>query len=201
MSSYRHDQILVNAAGLPIFQQHGSIDDNVPAWHSRHFHGALEEIQSHHSYHEIPGRGHWFEGIMQTSSLLSFYHDNIRQILRKAPRSRPDHFEVRSANPADTLSKNGIRIMSLQDPGRIGKLSVKITLFNDDTCLFDIKSSNVDRLRVGADACPYISRRISINGHMQEFDEFDIDLQHDSTQSRWKVGPPTQALPPRLHSF
>lgn len=35
MNSYQHDLLLENPKGIPVLEQHGSADDNVPVYHSR----------------------------------------------------------------------------------------------------------------------------------------------------------------------
>lgn len=120
-SSYKHELLLENAAGIPILQQHGSNDDNVPVYHSRLMHELLERIQWPSQYNELPGKGHWFEGIMTTSSLLGFYEEKaISQYRPKMPLS----FIINLPSSGTMGSVYGIYVDQLQTPDMNGKIEV-----------------------------------------------------------------------------
>jgi predicted esterase len=125
-NSYRHELLASNAKGIPIYQQHGSADNNVPAYHSRLMSQLLAEAEWPSNYSELNGKGHWFETVMTTSGLQSFYRDLLEN-------SKPDKkdrldFELVVANPADTGSKSGVEVLYLVDPGQIGKVRVSFDL-------------------------------------------------------------------------
>lgn len=61
LNSYRHEMLMVNARGIPVLQQHGVIDDNVPAYHSRFLAEQLVLAGADSSYNEVPKQNHWWE--------------------------------------------------------------------------------------------------------------------------------------------
>jgi len=106
-------------------------------------------------YAEVPGAGHWFEGIMTTSPLQKFY----RRILIENQDHNKDvvsSLTIVSANPGDTTSKHGFHITHLADPGRLGKLDVQvqpdtihITTSNIES--FTIKRAKIECLHLSVD--------------------------------------------------
>lgn len=65
-SRFKHGLLLSNLAGIPVFQQHGSDDDNVGVYHSRLMHELLGQTRWPSEYDELLGKGHWFEGVLAT---------------------------------------------------------------------------------------------------------------------------------------
>lgn len=61
LNSYRHELLMANVRGIPIQQQHGEIDDNVPAYHSRFLAEHLILAGANSSYNEVPQQNHWWE--------------------------------------------------------------------------------------------------------------------------------------------
>jgi predicted esterase len=121
-NSYRHELLANNANGIPIYQQHGSADDNVPAYHSRLMSQLLSETGWPSNYSELSGKGHWFETVMTTGDLQSFYRNQLDS--SRSPKITVSEFELFVANPADTGSKSGVQILYLVDPGQIGSVRV-----------------------------------------------------------------------------
>ncbi|GAB7353384.1 hypothetical protein MBLNU459_g3861t1 [Dothideomycetes sp. NU459] len=94
-------------------------------------------IQSASStYVELKGENHWFEGIMTTDPLRSFYRRQLNSAgtLVNPPRK----FTLVVANPADTGSKHGVKVLQLDTPNRLGKVEVS---FSHSAC--NIRTSNV----------------------------------------------------------
>lgn len=88
LKPYQHELLLSNANGIPILIQHGSADDNVPAYQARRMAQLAKEAQLHVEYHELPGRGHWFPGVMTTGPLLDFYHKHLKRLSASAYGNR-----------------------------------------------------------------------------------------------------------------
>lgn len=120
-SSYKHELLLDNLAGIPVMQQHGSEDDNVPAYHSRLMHELMAFTGWPSHYEELSGKGHWFEGVMTTSALLSFYDTIISQQLTP---SLPLEFSIVIPHSGDMGSKGGIFVDQLQTPDQYGRIKV-----------------------------------------------------------------------------
>ncbi|OJD22348.1 hypothetical protein ACJ73_06304 [Blastomyces percursus] len=56
--SFKHEFLMGNFNGIPIFQQHGSVEDNVPVYHSRLLHQLIWENGWHSENHELLGKEH-----------------------------------------------------------------------------------------------------------------------------------------------
>jgi predicted esterase len=136
-NSYRHELLASNAKGIPIFQQHGSMDDNVPAYHSRLMSQLLSETGWPSKYSELSGKGHWFDGIMTTVGLQEFYRE---QLNNQKPLSNSSVFELVVANPGDMGSKEGVEVLYLEDPGQLGKVHAS---YDHDLTEWSFKTGNV----------------------------------------------------------
>lgn len=170
-STYKHELLLSNLAGIPIAQQHGSDDDNVPVYHARLMHTSLDQIQWPSRYDEIPGKGHWFEGVMTTSFLTNFYHamvdrsNSTGRIASKCPLtacnsasteetpwlSKVDAgvFTITVPASGDMGSKAGIQVDQLLSPDVNGKLRVHC---DPETQIWHIRTYNIYRFHLsGAD--------------------------------------------------
>lgn len=141
-SSYKHELLLENAAGIPIFQQHGSNDDNVPVYHSRLMHELLGRTQWPSQYNELPGEGHWFKGIMTTSSLLDFYEE--RAISQYRP-TIPLSFIISIPSSGAMGSVYGIYVDQLQSPDMNGKIEVTRDLRNG---VWYLQTQNIHRFHL-----------------------------------------------------
>jgi poly(3-hydroxybutyrate) depolymerase len=126
LNSYRHEMLMSNAHGIPIQQQHGGIDDNVPAYHSRFLAEQLYRTGvtgTTSSYNEVEGRNHWWDTVMTTPELVDFYYSQTKN--RDVLPRKMEHFSIVVGDPGDMGSKNGIRVTHLEDPGWYGRIGVK----------------------------------------------------------------------------
>jgi predicted esterase len=119
-NSYRHELLLANAKGIPIQQQHGSADDNVPAYHSRLMAELLTQSGWSSNYSEVAGKGHWWDGVISTDVLAEFYRRQLGKAHEK--RDIPSTFELVVANPADMGSKFGLKVLYIVEPGELGRI-------------------------------------------------------------------------------
>ncbi|KAF2156221.1 hypothetical protein K461DRAFT_221723 [Myriangium duriaei CBS 260.36] len=120
--SYRHELLLENLKDIPVLQQHGSADDNVPPYHSRLLRHLSGEVDADTTYNEVRDRGHWFDGVMTSDSLVDFYHTQLKDNSTRPPRRLP--ISVVTGRPLDTSSIDGIRIQALNIPGSLGRVSI-----------------------------------------------------------------------------
>lgn len=123
LNSYRHEMLMPNVEGIPIQQQHGEIDDNVPAYNSRFLFQQIHLVGSTSNYSEKMGQNHWWEGVMTTSELVDFYHKQAKNE-DFLPRKLKE-FSFLVGDPGDMGSKSGITVTALEDPGQYGKVDVK----------------------------------------------------------------------------
>lgn len=131
LSSYRHELLISNAKGIPIFQQHGGADDNVPPYHSRRMYELLCQSGSISDYNEVQGKGHWWDGVLTTDRLQRFYRSQLHNsssntLVHPSQREFASDFEIVTANPGESGPKFGIRIMQLLDPGQLGRVKASI---------------------------------------------------------------------------
>ncbi|KXT16256.1 hypothetical protein AC579_456 [Pseudocercospora musae] len=139
---YRHELLLVNAKGIPVLQQHGGADDNVPPYHSRLQSQLIREAGADSEYFEFSGKPHWWDGVFTTTPLKDFYQQQIDLNIANVTKA-PITFESFSlvvANPGDTGSKHGFRILNLINPGQISRLDVS---FDPTTLACVISTANV----------------------------------------------------------
>lgn len=167
--------LMENARGIPVLQQHGEIDDNVPAYHSRLLSQQLFQASTNSSYHEFAGQNHWWDTVMTTEPLKSFYRkqtENNESIPRKLGA-----FTLVVGDPGDTGSKGGIRVLNLEDPGQYGRLTVKGRT---------ITTSNV--LRLELDPTLMATDTVVIDGHEVSVDNASSGHVHITrTQDTWQL--------------
>ncbi|KAJ4369981.1 hypothetical protein N0V83_005745 [Neocucurbitaria cava] len=123
LNSYRHEMLMANVRGIPIQQQHGELDDNVPAYNSRFLSQQLYLSGTNSSYNEVKSQNHWWDTVMTTPELVDFYYKQTSNpdVL---PRSL-DEFSIVIGDPGDMGSKGGIKVTYLKDPGQYGRVDVK----------------------------------------------------------------------------
>ena len=139
--SYRHEVLLDNVASIPILQQHGDGDDNVPTYHSRRLKQLITESGWSSRYVELVGKGHWFDGIMTTKPLRDFYHNISRD--DTVMTQLPDTFLITVPNSGDMGSRGGIIVDQLISPDQLGKISV---VRSSNMSKWTMQTSNIHRL-------------------------------------------------------
>lgn len=177
MNSYRHEALAENCKGVPIMQQHGSIDDNVPAYHSRLMSELLVEGNWSSTYVELLGKGHWFDGIMTTDALRNFYERSLNAPIETA--TNVSQLSIVIANPADMGPKEGIQVMQLEMPGQYGRMEVSL---DPKTCSFTMRTSNILAFRIETRRC--LPLYIHVDGQRL----FLEDIRHPNRSSEfWKA--------------
>ena len=120
MNSFRHELLVPrNAKGISIALQHGTIDDNVPAYQSRHMQQLLLQAGDQAEYKELSGRGHWFDGVMTTKYLQGFIS---KAFSGNSSNPRCLEFSLDVSDPGLTGSKCGLRVTQIFEPGRLSKI-------------------------------------------------------------------------------
>ena len=124
LRTFRHELLIPNFEGIPVFQQHGDADDNVPVFHSRRLHQLIGQCHKDRqdTYNELKGKGHWYDGVMTTPGLIRFYENVLNE-----PRipCLPRCFTIVVADAADLGSRGGIQVDALVRPGQLGKMLVE----------------------------------------------------------------------------
>jgi hypothetical protein len=172
LNSYRHEMLMENAKGIPIQQQHGEIDDNVPAYNSRLLSQQLFQAGINSSYNEVPGQNHWWDTVMTTPQMVDFYYKQTASN-ETIPRML-NEFSFVVGDPGDMGSKGGITVLNLEDPGQYGKVDVKGHM---------IKTSNV--LSLEFDRALWPEGIVTIDGQELELGD---SLNVSRAAGSWEVG-------------
>lgn len=181
LAEHRHELLIDNAKGIPIMQQHGAADDNVPAYHSRRMSQLLNQSGWSSQYLELAGEGHWFEGIMETEPLQRFYKSVLSNYSTEVNDERT--FTLTSANPGVSGSKHGFKLDSLLDPGRLGKLEVGLQAGQ-----LRLSTFNVDSLRIPNEYIKNASLLI-VDGQTIDLPDADslIHLRQSMSDGKWQL--------------
>ncbi|KAL9005709.1 MAG: hypothetical protein Q9188_001522 [Gyalolechia gomerana] len=177
LSDYRHELLLLNSCGITVHQQHGSLDDNVPPSHSRRLSLLLSEVGCPSEYTELPGKGHYFEGVMTTQNLLEFYNNILEG--EAADHSVPSSFGFVVADPASMGAKGGLVVDQLLSSGLLGRVKAE---FLASTRTWHLHTSNIRRIHFApATIRNWLGTKIYING-------FRIQLWEDvPVSSQWLI--------------
>jgi hypothetical protein len=101
----------------------------VPSYHSRLMHQLLPESGPNSTYNEVPDQSHWWNGVLTTPALADFYETQLQKYLdgevAKSADEMPEQWELVTANPAETGSKHGVKILLLEKPGQLGRVSIR----------------------------------------------------------------------------
>lgn len=151
LGDYRQELLVENLSGIPLQQQHGSADDNVSVFHSRRMSELVSQTGSCSGYKELKGQGHWFDGVMVTTSLCNFYDQLLRGAARKP--NLPQNFTIHIANPANMGSRGGIVTDQLIFPGQIGKIEINRDL---PLITWTVRTSNILRFHFGPLSCDFV---------------------------------------------
>ena len=199
LSSFKHELFVDNFAGIPILQQHGSADDNVPAYHSRLMSQLLAHSDLPSAYVELPGKGHWFDGIMTTEPLRRFYSDKLGRFSKdegddnEYDRSRlpSKDFSITIPNSADMGSRCGIEVEQLESPDVLGKIEVKT---DGSTAITHLHTSNIHRFQIHSGGFS----RLVVDGDLDmSLDAANISshISFVKLSGQWQVSSLTPSLP------
>ncbi|GIZ46594.1 hypothetical protein CKM354_000971400 [Cercospora kikuchii] len=145
LNSYRHELLLSNAKDIPVLQQHGGADDNVPAYHSRSMHQYIHEAGANSTYIEWPGFPHFWEGVFTTDPLRAFYQEQLESLRLKNTRSSLCNFTLTVASPADTGPKFGVKVLQLTTPGQLGHAEM---LYDAAARSCTLRTTNIRMLQI-----------------------------------------------------
>lgn len=143
---YRQELFLENMKGTPVLVQHGELDDNVPAYHSRLM-KSLAELQKgiHLEYTEALTKFHWWDGAMTTQPMLEFYREQLRLPTHRSQIPEQFSFVVGDSHAFGSL--HGIRVEQLLKPDVLGRVSVD-TRGSGKTKSWAISTKNIRRFHL-----------------------------------------------------
>lgn len=152
--------------GLPAFIRYGDADDNVPPLNLRRWHRLLSKYSADHGstapiiLDEQPGKGHWFDNIMDDAKVQAFFDQAIAN--GSAPRPElPPRFTFANLNPSTSGSRGGIRILQTKTTGRIASFAVDRL----DNGTWILESNNVATLELRKIGGLEFPETLVIDGH------------------------------------
>lgn len=74
-------------------------------------------------YSEVPGENHWFDTVFSDAQ---YFLDDLIDASATAPRLESLSFTLRTANPDESGSKFGFKILELDLPGRFARIDVQV---------------------------------------------------------------------------
>ncbi|KAL4262942.1 Peptidase S9 prolyl oligopeptidase catalytic domain-containing protein [Pleurotus pulmonarius] len=137
-----NDLFLSNLVDIPVLAIHGGIDDNVPVWHSREYISIIKTLNpdANATYREDAGQLHWYPEAVTHPDTLAFIEKSVNLAVRRPPAE----FTLTVANPSESGSMYGLKVVSLLIPGRLGRLKVRI----DDRGFAHISPINISAFQV-----------------------------------------------------
>lgn len=157
LNAFDNDLFASNMAGLPMLLKYGSMDDNVPIWHSREMASLIEmwNRQSHADHDhlvkvsEVPDKSHYWPDFMKESDVQSAIDARLGFNPGYRKPLALDHFTLSVFNPEDMGSKQGWKITQVEVPGRLGRLEVE---YRDGGQTIKVRSAHVLEVQVNLDA-------------------------------------------------
>ncbi|PCH38714.1 hypothetical protein WOLCODRAFT_97559 [Wolfiporia cocos MD-104 SS10] len=134
-----NDLFMSNLVDTPILAIHGGDDENVPVWHTREAVSVLKtwDPNANATYVEDQGQTHWYPAVFDNDHVKAFMRSLLEQGAVGAV-SQSKSFTLTVSVPSDSGAMHGWRILSLQTPGRLARLTVRV---EDD--LVSVRTTNV----------------------------------------------------------
>ncbi|KAH7107482.1 hypothetical protein BKA62DRAFT_683529 [Auriculariales sp. MPI-PUGE-AT-0066] len=135
MAGDDNDLTAGNLVGMPILALHGGSDENVPTYHTRELVSTIRTWSKisgygdpHLSFIEMPGRPHWFDGYFASVPETQQFLD-VATRLSSMPQYPlpPCQWTHTVMWPGETGSLHGFRVLEVEVPGRLARLTVKLT--------------------------------------------------------------------------
>lgn len=143
---FRNELFIPNLRGIPVLQQHGGKDDNVPTYHSRLMKTYRANLGFDSSYVEVPNKGHWWDGVLTTEELRDFYSEQLAK--RRNPNVGLTHFEYVVSDSANFGSVYGLHVDQLRSHDQLGQLSVTVDKHAKD--VWHVETVNIHRFTLNA---------------------------------------------------
>lgn len=126
-----------------------------------------------HIYSEVLGAGHWFDDVLDTPVVNHFLDDLLSGSNIPLNASEPLKFTLTTANPDESGSKFGFRILELQTPGRLARIEVEIYDSSQSSRIEEasirLRTTNVRSFSLAGavfeESLGFSPRRLAINGH------------------------------------
>eukprot|EP00741_Cyanophora_paradoxa_P018333 tig00000204_g17702.t1 len=181
-ADYDVDLLAPHLAGMPIFARAGGDDDNVHPWHLRRMTRMAREAGADVRYHEIPGKGHWFDGVLDDDEIGAFFDSLLAPPARPPPL--PPSFRVLTLNPSTSGGRGGLRILQLIVPARLASVDV-----TRDGPRWSLATRNARRLRIAPRTPQEAPASISLDGGppIPVPPGATLELVRDGKGGNWRV--------------
>lgn len=164
---FRQELFLENMKGKPVLVQHGELDDNVPAYHSRLMKSSSALHQGIElTYAEAPTKFHWWDGAMTTEPMLKFYLKHLEPPNPPAPV--PDQFSFVVSDAYEFGSQHGIQIDQLLRPDALARIAVD-TSASKVTKTWKLTTRNVRRFRLDRSKIGHDVRNVQVDESSASF--------------------------------
>jgi len=121
IAEHNNDLYASNMKGIPVLARVGGDDQSVPPWHLRRMSRILLEEGVHSTVSEIPGKGHWWGGVVDDKEMNDFFNSHI-----ESKPQTTNKFSITVLNTSSFESKGGIKPLQLNTPYRVGKIQVNV---------------------------------------------------------------------------
>lgn len=139
IAEHDNDLYAPNLAGIPVLARVGGDDESVPPWHLRRMARLVEEHGGVAAVSEIPGKGHWWGGVVQDEEMEAFFLAHL-----EAWPPLPERFEVVSLNPSSFAGRGGVKVHQHGIPFRVSRVRVDRT----DPSLLRLETENARLIRL-----------------------------------------------------
>ncbi|TFY55536.1 hypothetical protein EVJ58_g8182 [Rhodofomes roseus] len=195
-----NDLFLSNLAHTPILAIHGGDDENVPTWHSRAYISTLKTWNPNASValREDPGELHWYTGMFDNPDVREYMRTILESDTGLATTSvlteTPDSFTLTVSIPAESGSLHGWRVHQLLVPGRLGRLTVRVT-----GASIDVRTGNIAAFSI-RHVVRYAASTLIVDGTVLPSGNLQDDLVYFSYQDGiWR--PTDDNSPPALQPY
>ena len=140
------------------------------------------------TYDELPGKGHWFDGVLTTDSLVNFYHRSANTDRGATDDLLPLEFSMVVPSSAEMASRGGLVVDQLRSPDRYGRISVIRT---ENLGVWRLRTSNIRRFHLLPSAIrgPY-PERLFVDDNSEPF-VLPLDEAHPAwlalVDGRWQL--------------
>jgi len=140
ISEYNTDAYIPHLINIPLITRMGSLDDNVPPTHLRRMNRLYDQLNHNPTLgtvSEIPGEGHWFNGVVDDDIMQAFFNKYVEAGIPTLPST----FLITTLNPGSFEGKGGISILQQIIPFRVSKIQVVKT----SSTIWTLSTENVKR--------------------------------------------------------
>jgi hypothetical protein len=172
---YNPDLYADNLKGIPFLTRCGGSDEDVNPWHPRRMTRIYNQISGKYNagnVSEIPGQGHWWNGIMDDSDMQRYLDQYLKPTSNNKP-DLPETFTLTFMNPNGYHGRGGILPLQLEKPYRLGK--IRVTREGDN---WRMRTSNIQRFGFKQVFGIPQPKTINVDGNIHELKNYTLPHYH-----------------------